>query len=275
MPLQGTFDVLGFDEVLTLLGAKRSTGRLHVRSSHLGANLYFDDGHLTGAESVDAPGVASGADAQSRLEDVCFEFLEAERGNFEFHPSPPGALPALGRFKVETVLARARKRVDAWREIQTVIPSLDAQPTVIAELAPDHITIDRSRWRVLNMIDGRRTIRGIARGLGLGDYDACRLMKSLVDDGLVEVHDHQPRASIPIAAGIDAAGTARFGDGEGIAGGGSGGAAQAPVAAGAAVGVGVGGDGDDASTAGMTKAVRARLRKGVRPVRPATAPPPA
>ena len=51
MPLQGTFDVLDFGEVLLLLGSKRLSGRLHARSGGAAANLYFDDGYLTAADA--------------------------------------------------------------------------------------------------------------------------------------------------------------------------------------------------------------------------------
>ena len=50
MSLQGSFDVLGFSEVLELLERKRQSGRLHVRAGAVAGHIYLRDGHLTGAE---------------------------------------------------------------------------------------------------------------------------------------------------------------------------------------------------------------------------------
>ena len=39
----------------------------------------------------------------------------------------------------------------------------------------------------MTAIDGRRSIRAIARSVGFTEYDTCRTVKSLMDDGIVEL----------------------------------------------------------------------------------------
>jgi hypothetical protein len=186
MPLQGTFDVLSFSDVLHLLGRNRMTGRLHLRSRSMGANVYIDDGQLVGAD-VGEHSTNSASDVQSRLEEICFELLEAERGSFEFTPDAVGMGPAMVNLEVDEALEAARRRLVDWRNIQEIIPSLDLHPRVVDTLPADEVTLSKERWRMVTAIDGRRSIRAIARSAGFTEYDTCRMVKSLMDDGIVEL----------------------------------------------------------------------------------------
>ena len=187
MPLQGTFDVLDFIELLQLLSSQQMTGRLHVRSRAYGAYLFVEDGLLVGADQSEHQPAATAGDVRGRLEEVCFEMLEAERGSFEFHPGKPSSLPVGERFKADEVLAQARKRLEEWHRLQEVIPSLDLQPRLVLDLSAAEVTLDRERWRMLTAVDGRRNLRAIGRVLNLSDFDVCRVMAGLVDDGIVEL----------------------------------------------------------------------------------------
>ncbi|MDA8060833.1 MAG: DUF4388 domain-containing protein [Actinomycetota bacterium] len=187
MPLQGTFDVLDFTEVLQLLSSRQLTGRLHVRSRAYGAYLFVEEGLLVGADQSEHQPAATAGDVRGRLEEVCFEMLEAERGSFEFHPGKPTTLPVGERFKAEEVLTQAHKRLEEWHQLQEVIPSLDLQPRLVLDLSATEVTFDRERWRMLTAVDGRRNLRAIGRVLNLSDFDVCRVMSTLVDDGIVEL----------------------------------------------------------------------------------------
>jgi hypothetical protein len=209
MPLQGTFDVLGFADVLQLLGRRHLTGRLHVRGRTIGANLYLDEGLLIGADVGDHS-TNTASDVRGRLEEICFELLETERGSFEFVPDLVGMGAVTVSVKVETVLARARRRLEDWRQIQTVIPSLDLHPRVVSHLETDQVTLNRERWRLITAIDGRRSLRALARNLGLGEYETCRMVKSLMDDGVIELDGPQAALPPPPGATIEAGARSRI-----------------------------------------------------------------
>jgi hypothetical protein len=195
--LQGNFDVLGFAEVLELLERKRQTGRLHVRAGGVAGHIYLRDGHLTGAESGEHTTPATGTEAKTRLEELCFEFLQSERGVFEFQPRIPAPWATQLSTSVETVLREARQRLVEWRDIQAVIPSMDVRPRVVDELVPEAVTLTRDRWRLIAAIDGRRSVHRLARTLGVGTFEVGRLLKSLVDDGIVAIDADRPTATIP------------------------------------------------------------------------------
>jgi hypothetical protein len=187
MPLQGTFDVLSFSEILRLLSRQGVTGRLHLRSRSYGANLFFEDGALVGADQSEHQAAAAAGDVRNRLEEICFEMMEADRGSFEFQPGKPTALPGAVRLKVETVLARARKRLEEWRVLLERVPSLEVQPRLVADLDAAEVTLDKQRWRLLTVVDGRRNLRTIGRTLNLSDFDVCRILVDLLDAGVVEL----------------------------------------------------------------------------------------
>jgi hypothetical protein len=159
-----------------------------VRSRSFSANLFVDEGLLVGADQSQHQADAAAGDVRGRLEEICFELLDADRGTFELHPGKPVSLPAASRLGVDSVLERARKRMEEWRALRETIPSLDLHPRLVVELEREEVTIDRQRWRIPTAIDGRRNLRAIGRGLHLSDFDVCRLINTMLADGIIELH---------------------------------------------------------------------------------------
>lgn len=187
MPLQGTFDVLDFSAVLEMLSARNMTGRLHVRSRSFTANLFFVDGQIVGADHSEHQAAATSGDVAARVQEVCFELLGTDRGNFEFHPGRTGLPPGATNMEVSETMEQARKRLAEWHELQELIPSLDVQPHLVSELDPGQVTLDRDQWRVLTAVDGRRNIRAIGRTLNLSDFEVCRAMRELLAAKVIEL----------------------------------------------------------------------------------------
>jgi hypothetical protein len=186
MPLQGTFDVLDFSGVLELLASRQMTGRLHVRNRSFAANLFFVEGLIVGADQSEHQAAAVAGDVTQRVQEIFFELLGTDRGNFEFHPgrsNAPGGLSMTVAEAIET----ARQRLAEWQELQALIPSLDAQPRLVTELDPGQVTLDREQWRVLTAVDGRRNLRSIGRALNLSDFEVCRAMRELLHAKVIEM----------------------------------------------------------------------------------------
>jgi hypothetical protein len=184
MPLAGTFDVLDLADVLMLLARRRGSGRLYVRAGQLHGTIRLIGGEAVGAESNETNSAEARRNWQPMLEDICFEALRAGRGSFEFQPeeSEGSAGP---RADVETMITAARQRLSEWREVEGVIPSLDAVPRLTESLKADEVTLDRDRWRLLVSIDGRRSVSVLARRLDLTLLRFGQLLKPLVEDGAV------------------------------------------------------------------------------------------
>jgi hypothetical protein len=186
MPLHGTFDVLDFSEVLDVLASHNMSGRLHVRGRSFAANLFFADGYIVGADQSEHQVAAVAGDVGQRVQEICFELLETDRGNFEFHPAR-SSTPGVANIDVKDALAQARQRIAEWQELQVLIPSLDVQPRLVTELDPGQVTLDREQWRVLTAVDGRRNLRSIGRALNMSDFEVCRAMRELLSAKVIEL----------------------------------------------------------------------------------------
>src|SRR5205814_140291 len=73
------------------------------------------------------------------------------------------------------------------REIEAVVPSMDAWVSLVSDVASDEVTIAADCWKRIVAIGSGSTVGGVARTLDLGELDVCRSMKELVELGLVEV----------------------------------------------------------------------------------------
>lgn len=208
--LQGSFDTFDFAEVLGVLAEKRQTGRLRLHSGPASVDLYLTGGKLVHAESVDHGSPPRVAGTRSRLEEACFEVLRWDHGSFEFQPAvAPQASRGLDA-TVESVLDGARRRLEVWDRVESIIPSMDVQPRLARELRAKEVVIDQQAWRVLAAIDGRRSVQALARILSISAFELCQLLSRMVNDGLVEVN-HRPKVAIapPVKARTGTSGAVR------------------------------------------------------------------
>ena len=116
MSLQGSFDVLGFADVVNLLAHKRESGRLRIRGPGVATDFFFDAGRLTAADDGEAQPPISEKEARTRVEEAFFEILAHERGTFEFQSGPTTPWTAGLSASVERVLSEANRRLEEWRK---------------------------------------------------------------------------------------------------------------------------------------------------------------
>jgi hypothetical protein len=243
MPLAGTFDVLDFTETLRLLSRPSCTGRLHVRTGPVHATVVIIGGQAAGADLGSGNGGAEARrDWRSLLEDICFEALRAGRGSFEYQPDDTVESAPGPKADLTEVVAAGERRLAEWKEVEGVIPSFDAVPRLNESLRADSMTVDGEQWRFLVAIDGRRSMSGLARRLGVDVLGLCRVIKPLVEDGAVifEGSDRRPgpRPSVRLDIAVDRLDTEPTAKGEASEG-------QAPATDGNLVG---GTDGEPAAT---------------------------
>jgi Domain of unknown function (DUF4388) len=208
--LQGTLDTLSLPELCELLSGTAKTGALHVRSEAGQGVLWFTAGKVCAGEAggqTGPPSPGAGADLLDRLHDVCFELFRYSEGSFEFEADRRPSWAADRAVEVAGLVAETERRMAEWREIIAVIPSIEARPRLVPEPpAGGPITLDAAQWRVVTGIDGRRRVSALIRVLDGGEYTVCKVLRSLVQAGLVEIDaaDQAP----PSAAGESPVGAA-------------------------------------------------------------------
>lgn len=175
--LQGTLDVFSLDEVLGLLSGAKKTGVLNVTGDRGVGSVAIAEGLLV------AGSVSANADATA-LSDVVFELLRFEEGSFSFD----GDSAAEGEPNdLEAVLIDAHSRLEEWRGIESVVPSLGHHLSLAEQLPAADVSIAEPEWAAIVAIGEGATVGTVADRLGLGEFDGSKRVMGLVDRSLVSI----------------------------------------------------------------------------------------
>ncbi len=186
--LSGTFELFPVAEVLGLLERAESSGALVVRGREIDGTLYFVSGELCGGEVGDVSGpVADAAALEIRILEVCVSLLRSRQAEFEFRGDVAPPWPAPLCTPIGPVLERARKIARDWHSIITAVESFDAILERTGALTADAITLSHVGFRVLELIDGRTTIRELAHRAGASLIVVGPEVRTLVMAGAARV----------------------------------------------------------------------------------------
>lgn len=181
MALQGTIETFALPDVLRLLASSKKTGRLRVSGSRGSGSVWVESGGIVASDATGAPHAASHVD-------VVFELLRYRDGSFTFendrHAPDPGP-----SHEIDPVLVDAELQLAEWREIESVIPSVDCQVRLVSELPRADVVVDADRWRVLVAVAGGTTVSSVGEALGMGELAVSRAVRDLVESGLADVTD--------------------------------------------------------------------------------------
>ncbi len=190
MSLQGTLDTFSVADVLPVLERGTKTGALRVRGETGSGILHLVDGRLVGAESEALRGaVATDAELRVRLLDVGFVLFREQRGTFEFDDSwRPPADSGITGVTVDEMLDRVGRVVADWSGSgDSCALDVDAPVALVAELASETVTLDRSAWRVVRAVGPNSTLRDVAAALGLSIVETSVALRAMTADGILMV----------------------------------------------------------------------------------------
>lgn len=193
MALQGTLETFTVPDVLRLLSTTKKSGLFELEGDRGVGRVWLTDGAL----------VAAASDRErTEIDAALFDLLRFAEGSFRFEPDASAPDELSGQETdgdVEAALGRAEVLLDEWREIESVIPSLDSWVRLVPEIAGD-VTIAPVQWATLAVIGSGSTGRRVGDDLELGELDACRRLRELVDLGVAEVDpDYEPAPVAPAA----------------------------------------------------------------------------
>ena len=180
MALQGTLDTFALVDVLRLLSTTRKMGRLCVSGEGGSGSLWLDAGDIVGSDLL-----VRGAQAGTAVE-VVFQLLRFEQGSFVFDAGsvPPVAGEASD---LESVLVEAEAMLAERRALEEVVPSLDVRLSLAPALGAHEVVIDADRWCVIAATGSGASVREVGRTVGLGDLAVMRVVKDLVELGLLDI----------------------------------------------------------------------------------------
>jgi DNA-binding response OmpR family regulator len=121
--------------------------------------------------------------------ELVYEIVRWPRGRFDFRLDPLPALAVSARLglPVASVVMEGFRRVDEWRVVEATLGSFDA--VLLADPASlDALGVERlakPELKLLEMIDGERTVREIVAQSHMSSFDACKILFSLLEARLV------------------------------------------------------------------------------------------
>jgi hypothetical protein len=182
--LQGTIDTFALPDVLRLLAATRKTGRLRLSGPRGTGSVWVEEGAVVDLDAAHAPHA-------TEAHETLFELLRFEEGSFTFDVDVVCEDPRPAA-DVDALLDAAEAQLAEWREIEAVVPSLDAWVSLRHQLPAAEVTIDRERWATLAAVGSGATVRRIGDELCLAELAVSRAVKALVELGVVDILDTPP-----------------------------------------------------------------------------------
>src|SRR6266852_4509271 len=191
MAIEGPLRELGIHDVFQLLDLSRKTGTLRVTSElrHNEGKIYFDNGVVVSAEIRSNPhrlgeilvslGVITQREVERQIrfqiEEVVFEVMSWNEGYFSFAEEAESKVPTevTVRIPVEALMMEGARRIDEWSRIESRIPHVGVIPSLAPppESGSGELDLLPPEWEVLALVDGQRSVRGLATELGRSDFE--------------------------------------------------------------------------------------------------------
>ena len=121
--------------------------------------------------------------------ELVYEVLRWPRGRFDFRHEPVQALAESARLglPVASVVMEGFRRVDEWRLVEAGLGSFESvlQRDAVAVDAVGPERLAKPEQRLLDMVDGERTVREIIEQSHMSSFDACKVLFQLLEARLV------------------------------------------------------------------------------------------
>lgn len=195
--LQGSLGDFSLAELLGLIATTQKTGQLRLDGDRGSGSLWLDAGALVAADATRGPGaiqIAAAATTERSVEDIVFELLRFADGTFSF--SLGIAPPEHGVAEdVDVVLHDALGRLDEWRGIEAIVPSLLHVLLPVPALPAEQVTIGQDEWAIIVSVGERAEVRAVCEALDLDEVAGSRQIKAMVERSLLSV---TPPGATPI-----------------------------------------------------------------------------
>ncbi len=179
MGLQGKLGSIGISDIAQLLHLNKKTGMLRLKSKHFSGMLFFNNGELVNAETLNNKG-----------DIAAYEFFQQQEGEFDFISTPPHKKVVLKQSLHDIVLESARQK-DTIKRLRDVIPKnyLTFRATIDPRIQSFQGSLTADSIRLLEMLDGTRDVDDIIELSGFSEFKALSVIADLIDREFVEKVD--------------------------------------------------------------------------------------
>ncbi|HEX9766981.1 MAG TPA: DUF4388 domain-containing protein [Nitriliruptorales bacterium] len=140
---------------------------------------------------------------REQIQDAVFDLMRWSDGAFAFEAGDGMEEQSIKlAVSVENLIMEGSRRLEEWDAVRKKIPSMKAI-VAMAPLPGDtgvEVSLKPEEWRLLTLVDGRRTVRDLVEVFGQGEFATCKVLYGLVGAGLLEVRDPDLEGPSSIAA---------------------------------------------------------------------------
>jgi hypothetical protein len=175
--LEGKFGNCQVDEVLQTIAQGKGTGRLNLAGTSIfggrvQATFYIEDSRIVHIE------VGAGT-AYSSLVDL----FSLREGDFSF-ASGETAKTRDQSVPIADIVLQVTAALDEWNSMRQRLGSLDAVYALRADGATKDLTLTKEQWQVMASLDGKTSMREIARKTGKGSVVVSKALYGFMEAGL-------------------------------------------------------------------------------------------
>lgn len=175
MSFQGSLRELQLADIVQLVSSSGKTGRFTLVHDDEQGDLYLKQGRIVHAQVGDVTG-----------EEAVYILASWTAGEFFFHPDAETDRVTVQKSNTRLIMEAAHQH-DEWRVLSRRIPGLAAVPTLASPEAGRPVTLSPVEWRLIVAIDGKRSVRELARDSRESAFEIAKTLYGLVTAGLVEM----------------------------------------------------------------------------------------
>jgi hypothetical protein len=166
-------------EIIKILSLGKRTGRLYLTNGSETGNIYFSEGEVVHAQCASLSGIKA-----------IQEIAVWTSGEYRFFVDEPADMQTIV-MGVEEVLAETTSHLRQMDKITTLIPSSSAVYDLEHEIRDKEIQIKAVQWKVISLVDGKKSIADLSQIIGLGVSDTMKIVYTLLRMGLLKDASHQ------------------------------------------------------------------------------------
>ncbi|MEO0231248.1 MAG: DUF4388 domain-containing protein [candidate division WOR-3 bacterium] len=177
MTLRGNLKDFELGDLLQLLHMSLKNGALKISSPMGEGVIYVENGIIRHVEL----GEEEGEIAMAKI-------MQWKEGTFEFLKDVKSQKNTIN-LPIPNLLLEIARKIDEWKVIEKVVPSMDA----IFEIEPnpdtdvEEIELRQNEWKILSRIDGKKSVREVAEYLNMEPFETAKIFYGLATSGLIRL----------------------------------------------------------------------------------------
>jgi len=173
MSFQGSLHELQLLDVIQLVSASGKTGKFTLVRDEEQGTVFLKQGRIVHAEVGDIAG-----------DEAVHVLASWSSGEFQFLPGEESPVVSISKSNARLLMEAAHQH-DEWRVLSRKVPGIDFVPTLASAEAGRPVTLSPIEWSLIVRIDGKKSVRELARESGSSSFDAAKLLYGLVTADLV------------------------------------------------------------------------------------------